>query len=63
MRDLAADGLTMLIVTHEMAFAREVADRVVLFDGGRIIETGKPMDFFNQPRTERAQRFLARYVR
>jgi polar amino acid transport system ATP-binding protein len=63
MRDLAVDGLTMVIVTHEMAFAREVADRVVLFDGGRIIETGKPMDFFNQPRTERAQRFLARYVR
>ena len=63
MRDLAADGLTMVIVTHEMAFAREVADRVVFFDAGRIVETGKPMDFFTQPQTERAQRFIARYVR
>jgi polar amino acid transport system ATP-binding protein len=62
MRELASEGLTMLIVTHEMAFARDVADRIVFIDGGRIIETGAPMDFFTRPQTERARRFLARYA-
>ncbi len=62
MRDLAAEGLTMLVVTHEMAFAREVADTVVFFDGGRIIETGEPEAFFTAPKTERARRFLTRYA-
>ena len=62
MRELAAEGLTMLIVTHEMAFARDVADRVVFLDEGRVIEVGKPMDFFSNPRTERARRFLSRYA-
>ena len=61
-RELAAEGLTMLIVTHEMAFARDIADRVVFLDEGRVIETGKPMDFFSKPQTERARRFLSRYA-
>lgn len=63
MRDLAGAGRTMVVVTHEMAFAREVADRIVFLDGGRVIETATPDDFFTWPRSERAQRFLARYVR
>ncbi|BCP54028.1 arginine ABC transporter ATP-binding protein [Kaistia sp. 32K] len=62
MRSLAAEGYTMIVVTHEMAFARDVADRIVFLDGGRVIETGEPMAFFDQPQTERARRFLARYV-
>ena len=55
---LAKEGRTMMIVTHEMAFARAVADRIVFIDGGRIVEEGKPDEFFTKPRTERAQRFL-----
>jgi len=55
---LAKEGRTMIIVTHEMAFARAVADRIVFMDGGRIIEDGKPDEFFTSPRTERAQKFL-----
>lgn len=60
MRELAAEGMTMMIVTHEMGFAREVADRVVYIDHGQILESGKPDDFFEHPRTERARAFLAR---
>ena len=63
MRDLARGGQTMIVVTHEMAFAREVADRIVFLDGGRVVETGTPDAFFTRPHTERAQRFLARYAR
>ena len=63
MRDLARGGQTMIVVTHEMAFAREVADRIVFLDGGRVVETGTPDTFFTRPHTERAQRFLARYAR
>ncbi len=59
MRDLAADGMTMMCVTHEMGFAREVADRVWFMDAGRILETGTPDEFFRNPRHPRAQRFLA----
>ncbi|MCR5507935.1 MAG: amino acid ABC transporter ATP-binding protein [Lachnospiraceae bacterium] len=55
---LAKEGRTMLIVTHEMAFARAVADRIVFIDGGRIVEEGRPDEFFTDPRTERARRFL-----
>lgn len=55
---LAKEGRTMMIVTHEMAFARAVADRVVFIDGGRIVEENSPEDFFTNPVTERAQRFL-----
>lgn len=55
---LARQGRTMLIVTHEMQFARAVADRVVFLDGGRIVEEGKPEEFFTAPKTERAKKFL-----
>jgi polar amino acid transport system ATP-binding protein len=59
MRGLAADGMTMMCVTHEMGFAREVADRVWFMDGGRILEMGEPEQFFRNPQHARAQRFLA----
>ena len=58
MKQLAADGMTMVIVTHEMGFAREVADRVLFMDGGAIIEEGEPEAFFAHPKTERARAFL-----
>lgn len=56
--ELARDGMTMLIVTHEMGFARAVADTVVFMDRGRVVETGGPAAFFDAPRTERARSFL-----
>jgi len=59
MKGLAKDGMTMVCVTHEMGFAREVADRVWFMDAGRIVETGTPEDFFTRPQTARAQKFLA----
>lgn len=59
-RELAEQGMTMLVVTHELKFAREVADRVVFFDEGQIRESAAPEVFFKAPQTERAQRFLAR---
>ena len=58
MTELAKDGMTMVIVTHEMNFARRVADRVIFMDGGSIIEEGAPEDFFEHPQTRRAQDFL-----
>jgi polar amino acid transport system ATP-binding protein len=61
MRDLAREGLTMVVVTHEMSFARDVADRVVFMDAGAVVETGAPEAFFGAPRTERARQFLLRY--
>ncbi|WP_454723725.1 MULTISPECIES: amino acid ABC transporter ATP-binding protein [Cupriavidus] len=63
MRNLAAQGLTMLVVTHEMGFAREVANAVIFLDGGKLVESGRPEDFFRHPKTERAQKFLARFHR
>ncbi len=60
MRDLAKGGMTMLVVTHEMQFAREVGDRVVFMDGGRIVEQGKPTDILDSPKEERTRRFLRR---
>ena len=60
MRDLARDGMTMLVVTHEMQFAREVGDRVVFMDEGRIVEEGVPADVLDHPREERTRRFLRR---
>jgi ABC-type polar amino acid transport system ATPase subunit len=60
MRDLAETGMTMLVVTHEMQFAREVGDRVVFMDEGRIVEEGKPADVLDNPREERTKRFLRR---
>lgn len=56
--ELASDGHTMLIVTHEMQFARAVADKIVFIDGGKIVESDEPEKFFKQPKTERARRFL-----
>ena len=60
--DLAAQGRTMLIVTHEMAFARAIADRVLFMDEGRIVEENSPDVFFTSPETERAQKFLQTFV-
>jgi polar amino acid transport system ATP-binding protein len=62
MRDLAREGMTMVIVTHEMAFAREAATRILFLDRGRVVETGSPERFFTQPETERARQFLQRYA-
>jgi len=59
-RTLAREGMTMLIVTHEMQFAREVGDRVVFMDGGKIVEEGPPLDVLDHPKEERTQRFLRR---
>lgn len=58
MLELAKEGATMMIVTHEMQFARAVADRIIFLDSGEIVEENSPQEFFSQPRTERAQRFL-----
>ncbi|HSP21510.1 MAG TPA: amino acid ABC transporter ATP-binding protein [Planococcus sp. (in: firmicutes)] len=63
MKDLAKSGLTMLIVTHEMEFAKEVADRVVFMDKGVIVEEGPPDQIFNNPKKERTQEFLKRTLR
>jgi ABC-type polar amino acid transport system ATPase subunit len=62
MRDLAKGGMTMIVVTHEMGFAREVAHRVVFMDDGQIIEVAPPEEFFHHPRTERAKSFLSRIL-
>ena len=56
MRDLARDGMTMIVVTHEMGFARDVADRVVFMDGGVIVEEGTPSEVFDHPKSERTKR-------
>ena len=60
MRDLATTGMTMMVVTHEMGFAREVADRVVFMDGGVIVEQGPPADVLTNPQHERTKAFLSR---
>lgn len=62
MKDLAAEGRTMLVVTHEMAFAREAADEIVFLDRGKVVERDVPSAFFTQPKSERAQQFLQRYI-
>jgi ABC-type polar amino acid transport system ATPase subunit len=61
MQDLARDGMTMVVVTHEMGFAREVADRVVLIDRGQVVETAPPEIFFTRPQMDRTRQFLLRY--
>ncbi|MFF5987158.1 amino acid ABC transporter ATP-binding protein [Prauserella flavalba] len=61
MRGLAADGMTMVVVTHEMAFAREVADRCVFMEAGRVVESGPPSELFTAPRSARLRSFLARH--
>ena len=58
MKDLARGDITMMVVTHEMGFAREVANRIVFIDAGKIVEVSEPNDFFNHPKSERAQQFL-----
>jgi polar amino acid transport system ATP-binding protein len=63
LRDLAKLGMTMLIVSHEMPFAREVADEMIFFDEGSIVETGPPETFFTNPSSERARRFMTRLIR
>ena len=62
MRDLAEEKMTMVVVTHEMAFAREVASRIVFMADGQILETGTPDEFFNHPKTERLQQFLEKVL-
>ena len=61
MQQLARDGMTMIVVTHEMSFARDVADRIVFMDGGVIVEEGKPEQLFIAPQTDRVRQFLKRY--
>ena len=63
MRGLAADGMTMVVVTHEMGFAREVADRVVMMDEGLLVEEGEPREFFAHPVEARTRAFLDAIIR
>jgi len=62
MKTLAKEGMTMVVVTHEMGFAREVADRVIFMDEGEIIETNTPIELFNKPNNERLQKFLSQIL-
>lgn len=62
MKDLAKSGMTMMIVTHEMGFAREVADRILFLEDGKLIEDSPPDVFFNEPKTDRAKRFLEKVL-
>lgn len=63
MRELARDGMTMAVVTHEMGFARDAGDEIVFLDRGRVVERATPEAFFERPQSERAQQFLQRFVR
>jgi glutamate transport system ATP-binding protein len=63
MRDLAAAGMTMIVISHEMGFAKSAANRVVFMDGGRILEDAPPEEFFANPKTERAKDFLSKILR
>ncbi len=62
MADLAAEGMTMLVVTHEMGFARSVAQQVLFMDHGRVVESGEPDQVFEAPGTPRLQRFLSQVL-
>jgi general L-amino acid transport system ATP-binding protein len=62
MKDLATEGMTMICVTHEMGFAREVADRVVFMADGQVVEVGTPEHFFENPQEERTQLFLSQIL-
>lgn len=62
MKQLALDGMTMIVVSHEMGFAREVADRVVFMDSGLLVEEGKPLEFFGNPKHERTRAFLSKIL-
>jgi polar amino acid transport system ATP-binding protein len=61
-RELADAGMTMILATHEMSFARDTADRVCFLDEGRILEDGPPAEIFSSPREERTQQFLQRII-
>ena len=63
MIDLARDGMTMVVVTHEMGFARQVADEIIFMDQGRIVEKGRVREFFDHPANERTRQFLGRILR
>jgi len=62
MRSLADSGMTMVVVTHEIGFAREVADRIVFMDGGLIVEEATPEEFFQNPQEERTKKFLSQIL-
>ena len=62
MKDLADQGMTMVLVTHEMGFAKEVGDRILFMDKGQIIEEGRPEDLFNTPQEERTRDFLSKVL-
>jgi ABC-type polar amino acid transport system ATPase subunit len=62
MIQLAKEGMTMCVVTHEMGFARQVAHRVIFMDEGQIVEAGKPDQFFDNPRTDRAAQFISKIL-
>lgn len=62
MRDMARQGMTMVVVTHEMGFAREVGDRVLFIDGGKIVEEGVPGELFSNPKNERTKEFLSKVL-
>ena len=63
MKDLVHDGMTMLVVTHEMGFAREVANRIIFMDAGRIVEENSPDAFFSDPKEERTKLFLSKILK
>src|SRR5262249_11985285 len=63
MKELARDGMTMIVVTHEMGFARQVADRVVFMEAGRILEIQPPANFFDNPQSERCRAFLGKILK
>ena len=62
-RKLASDGMTMIIVSHEMGFVREISDQVVMMDEGQIVELGTPVEIFDQPKTDRAREFFGKVLR
>ena len=63
MTELAKEGLTMIVVTHEMEFAREVSNKIVFMDGGHILEEGRPEDIFTNPKFDRTKEFLSRVIK
>jgi polar amino acid transport system ATP-binding protein len=62
MRELADEGMTMVVVTHEMGFAKEVADRAIFMDGGYVVEDSSPSEMFTNPKNERTKEFLSRVL-
>ena len=62
MKDLAKEGMTMVVVTHEMGFAREVGDRIIFMDGGKVLESGTPEEIFQNPKNPRTIDFLSKVL-